>query len=300
MAKLSSLLFAFLLALLIACGGGDDESDVAGVTDPDRDCDLARAHAAGEFDRTLLSGGVERQYILHVPPQYDGETAMPLVLLLHGFALTGRIMLDYSELGAVADREGFIIASPTALGDPPRWNSRVLPDDPGDLAFLTELIDTISSDLCVDTERVFATGYSNGGGMSMRLACDIPDKVGAVGLIASVFIDCTPGARLIAFHGIQDELVPFEGAGTFPSIRQAVASWAAALNCGPDPVITDVTARIELETYDGCTSGDGATQLYMIDGAGHTWPGARLLGDQDNTTHEISASDLIWRFFIQE
>lgn len=296
--KLLLFLAALALLFVVACGDSSDEDDpIASPSLEASACGTAKAHEAGEFDQTITSGGLERTYILHVPPGYDGETKMPLVVLLHGFALNGRIMLDYSGFGAIADREGFVLISPTGLGDPPRWNSRVLPQDPGDLTFLTELMDGISTMLCIDTERVFATGYSNGGGMSMRLACDIPDKIKAVGLVASVFIECAPKAPLIAFHGIQDALVGFEGGSSFPPIRDAVATWAEGLGCAAEPDVTKHNTHIELSIYNDCTSGDGAVQFYVVDGGGHTWPGADLFNDTTITTQEIDMSELIWQFF---
>jgi polyhydroxybutyrate depolymerase len=239
---------------------------------------------------------LERAYILHVPPGYDGAKPVPLVLLFHGFALAGRSMLDYSALGAVADREGFLLVAPTATGDPHRWNMNP-GQTPDDLLFANDLLDKLESELCVDTARVFATGYSNGGGMSMRLACDDSNRVKAVGLVAAVYLSCTPKVPVIAFHGIQDPLVSFTGSGQFPAIRDAVAAWASALSCGPAPDVTKPEPHIELSAYNGCPQGDGAVQFYVVDGGGHTWPGADLFGDPTVTTQEIDASELIWQFF---
>ena len=310
MAKLAILLLGLGLILLIACGGDSDSDDDAATPVPSAvesaACGPQRAHAPGEFVEAMTSGGIERSYILHVPPAYDAAKEMPLVLLFHGFALSGRIMLDYTELGALADREGFLLVSPTGTGDPPRWNQTSTPGGADDVLFVNDLLDRLNEELCIDQTRTFATGYSNGGGMSMRLACDEPDRIRAAGLVAAVFLDCTPKVPLIAFHGTQDPLVAFEGrsggapevGGSFPPIRDAVASWAAALGCETDaPGVTSAGDRVELTAYNGCAAGDGATQLYVVDGGGHTWPGADLLGDPAATTQEIDASELIWQFF---
>jgi polyhydroxybutyrate depolymerase len=258
----------------------------------------------------MESGGFTRDYILHIPPGY-GSVASPLVLLFHGFALDGRVMLDYSALGSIADRENFVVVSPTGTGDPHRWNSTAGGGGADDLLFVNDLLDKLEMQLCLDPERVFATGYSNGGGMSMRLACDAYDRVKAVGLVAAVFQPCTPKAPLIAFHGTADALVAFEGrvaqatpGGTpgpessgFPAIRQAVETWAAALGCAATPNVSNPTEHVELSAYPGCSSNNGAVQLYVVDGGGHTWPGADLFNDTTITTQEIDASELIWEFF---
>lgn len=308
MSRMTLLLLGAALVLLVACGGdgSSDESTGPTLTPEASACGPDRAHEAGEFDQTITSGGMERTYILHVPTGYDGSAAMPVVLLFHGFALTGRIMLDYTALGNVADREGFILVSPTGTGDPPRWNAPDMPGGANDMLFVDDLLARLDSQLCTDPARTFATGYSNGGGMSARLACEASDRIRAVGLVAAVFLDCTPKVPVIAFHGTADPLVPFQGSGEntpaggggrFPPIREAVASWAAAIGCQAEPAITDVSAHVEMSAYNGCQAGDGAAQLYVVDAGGHTWPGADQFGDPAMTTQEIDASELIWQFF---
>ena len=311
--KLLAFCAGIFLLSLAACGDSGNSSDraktlaatptseVAGAARTpvaaSVSCGTAQAHAAGEFDETVTSGGLTRDYILHVPPSYDDRNPAPLVLLFHGFALSGRTMLDYSALGKVADREGVLVVAPTGTGDPHRWNSTSGGGGADDVLFVNDLLDVLEAQLCVDTERVFATGYSNGGGMSMRLACDDSDRVKAVGLVAATFLNCTPKVPLIAFHGIQDALVGFEGGGTFPPIRDAVATWAEGLRCAAEPDVTKPTEHVELSVYADCTPDGGAVQFYVVDGGGHSWPGADLLSDAVATTQEIDASELIWQFF---
>jgi polyhydroxybutyrate depolymerase len=258
-----------------------------------------KAHAPGEFNDTIMSGGVQRDYILHVPPQYDGSEPTPLVMLFHGYTLAGRSMLDYSEFGVVADSEGFLLVAPTATGDPHRWNAFPLSADVDDVAFVNDLVDELEAELCIDSARIFATGYSNGGGMSMTLACELPDRVKAVGLVAATFQTCTPHVPAIAFHGTEDPLVQFEGGRLLGPVRESVAKWAEALQCNPQAQVSRIGDHIELSSYDDCTGSDvdGAVQLYTVEGGGHTWPGATLFGDPAATTQEINASELIWEFF---
>lgn len=300
---------AVLAVVAMACGDGADgetndpspSGESSAIATPSEVgsqpvCSALEAQLPGEFEKAIISGGVEREYILHVPPDYDGETPLPLVMLFHGFALAGRSMLDYSALGTVADREGFLLVAPTGTGDPHRWNST-----PGtgvdDVLFVNDLLDELERTLCVDTERVFATGYSNGGGMSMRLACEMPERVRAAGLVAAVFQRCAPDTPLIAFHGTEDALVSFE-AGPFPSIRDSVAGWASALACASPPAVERPSDHIERVAYSGCGGATGErVQLYVIEGGGHTWPGADRFGDPTQTTQEIDASGLIWQFF---
>ena len=255
----------------------------------------------------MASGGIERNYILHVPPGYDGARVTPVVLLISGLALNARIMLDYSALGTVANRETFVLVALTGSGDLRRWNYANVPGAADDVGFVRDLLARLDGELCTDTSRTFATGYSSGSAMSIRLACDMPDRITAIGLVEQLYDGCQPHVPLIVFHGLADQLVPFggggenipeEGGGTFPPVRATVQSWAQALGCAPtSPAVTKPTQHIELTSYNGCRPGDGAVQLYVVNGGGHTWPGAHLFGDPKMTTQEIDASELIWQFF---
>jgi polyhydroxybutyrate depolymerase len=306
------------LLIVVACNSNDELTDTPQTPAPTSDptqvrvvetpsasasCSASQRHAAGEFDETVESGGITRDYVLHVPTGYDSSGPVPLVLLFHGFALDGRIMLDYTGLGAIADREDFAVVSPTGTGDPHRWNTA---DglEPNDLLFVNDLLDKLEEQVCIDTTKVFATGYSNGGGMSMYLACNASDRVAAVGLVAAVYLPCTPKTPLIAFHGTEDTLVAFEGRGegegsfSFPAISDAVASWAGALGCAATPEVGDATEHVEQTVYADCSAGgSGAVQFYVVDGGGHSWPGATLFNNAVATTQEITASELIWEFF---
>jgi polyhydroxybutyrate depolymerase len=304
--RLFGAIAAATVLFVVACSSGSN-APAGGTTAPAAACSPARAHEAGEFDQTMTSGGIGRSYILHVPTGYDGTKAMPVVLLISGLALDSRIMLDYTGLGAVADREGFILVSLMGTGATPHWNYANVAGGADDVGFVRDMLAKLGSELCTDAHRTFATGFSSGSAMAERLACDIPDLIAAVGLVEQLSVDCEPKTPLIVFHGKQDQLVPLagggenepvEGGGTFPPVRDTVSSWALAQGCDTSaPVVTKPQPHIELTAYNGCQQGDGAVQLYVVEGGGHAWPGAKKYADPATTTQEIDASDLIWRFF---
>jgi polyhydroxybutyrate depolymerase len=304
--------------LLVACGGDSDSNDNPATSVPSAFesavCGPQRAHEPGEFDETITSSGIERSYILHVPPGYDGSTRTPLVVLLHGSGGSGPGVLAYTHFGEVSDEHDFILVAPTAQRAVPVWNVFQLPDEADDVVFLNDLLDHLGAELCIDAQRTFVAGYSNGGGMTMRLACDDASRFRAVGLNAAVYIDCTPRLPVIAFHGNLDYTLPINGGSNdgvlYPSVHDKIASWAATLACSPDAAVTRPTAHIELSAYHGCAQGDGAVQFYVIEFGGHTWPGAypgsrggsaALTAEQLEalTTQEIDASQIIWQFFSE-
>ncbi|TAK64035.1 MAG: hypothetical protein EPO22_06150, partial [Dehalococcoidia bacterium] len=113
-------------------------------------CAETRPHRPDDEDATIQSGGIERSYILHVPPSYDGTRRTPLVLNFHGFGSNARQQAIYSGLPAKGDAAGFIVVTPNGTGTPQRWNV-VAAGGVDDVAFARDLLDRVGAQLCVDT-----------------------------------------------------------------------------------------------------------------------------------------------------
>jgi polyhydroxybutyrate depolymerase len=271
-------------------------------------CATAKPHAAGDSNETLRSGGLDRTYILHVPPSYDGTRELPLVLNLHGFGSNARQQAIYSGLPAKGDKEGFIVVSPDGTGEPPRWTyPGTGPVD--DIAFFRELLDRLEADLCIDTERVFSAGMSNGAAFSSFIACAMPERIAAIAAVAATTLprqcDAAP-IRIISFRGTDDPCVPYDGGTSkcgqfFPvaSAEDAVKSWAEHDKCNPEPAKQPYSARVRTIAYSEC-AGDAAVILFVVEGGGHTWPGSIDVPRLGVTTHEINATDQIWEFFAAQ
>ena len=229
---------ALVAVLLVACGGGEAPETTATPTQTSTPrptpaptgCDPARLQAAGDFVQRIDSGGLTRRYILHIPPSYSdtgGADATPLVLLFHGWGGNAGEIARYTGLTAKADRAGFIAVMPQGLATrnvrEPHWNTpwlRLEPGDPDHVAFIDDLLDALEAQLCIDSARVFSTGFSNGAGLSVRLACDLSDRIAAIAPVAGVYFPpfspnlpepgclSTRPVPVIAFHGTADN---FEG-----------------------------------------------------------------------------------------
>ncbi len=126
---------------------------------------------------------------------------------------------------------GFIAVMPqglvTTFIPEPEWNFTTLglfgPDAPDDVAFIDDLLDALEAELCIDSARVFSTGFSAGAHLSVRLACDLSDRIAAIAPVAGVYFHpfspdipesgclSTRPIPVIAFHGTTDPGVPFEG-----------------------------------------------------------------------------------------
>jgi polyhydroxybutyrate depolymerase len=251
----------------------------------------------GDSIETLISDGSERTYRLHIPTGYDSATPAPLVVNYHGYDRSAEDQERYSGLVPVADAHGFVLVTPEGLDSPQWW--QVVDVEPDstliDVDFTRDLIGQLRTELCVDPGRMYATGMSNGAEMAAQVGCLLPELFAAVAPVAGVvFQDCDRGPMpVLAFNGTDDFNVPFETA------EPAMADWAQRNQCAAaDPSTSRVSDHVTRESYAGCGGND--VVLYVIDGGGHTWPGAEddaPHGGVGATTHEISASELIWQFF---
>lgn len=309
-----------VLALLAGCRAGERRSR-DGAPSP-RPADQASKVAlkasgcgvvasAGTSEQSIQSGGLGRTFRLHVPKGYDANRPTPLVLNFHGFASNGRDQEGYSHMTAQADASGFITVAPDGTNDPPRWHIYGL-REPGfvdDYAFVRELIDHLIARLCIDSNRVYATGISNGGGMSSLLGCELDDRIASIAPVAGSPFSAPScaGKRpvpIVAFHGTEDQLVPFEGgrAGRLglaaASVRENMRRWAQHNGCDMTLKTQRLAVDVLLESYGGCNAG-ADVRLYVVEEGGHTWPGAFDVDFLGRTTHAIDATAIAWQFFAE-
>jgi polyhydroxybutyrate depolymerase len=257
-----------------------------------------------------MSGGMQRTYIVHIPPAYDGKRRLPLVLNFHGAGSNARQQAAYSQFPAKAGAEGFIVVSPDAVGTPPHWSIPTI-DPVDDTAFITGLLDQLERELCIDPAQVFAAGISSGAGFSARLACALPGRIAAIGVVGAMVypLRCDPAAgpvAVIAFHGTEDACVPYEGGMTLcgaglpvQPVEESAGRWAEHNRCNPQPARARLSEHVSTIAYSEC-AGETAVVLYVVDGGGHTWPGAVPVARLGPTTDEVDATDEMWQFFAAQ
>ncbi|HEY8173333.1 MAG TPA: PHB depolymerase family esterase [Dehalococcoidia bacterium] len=294
-----------LIALVCACGGGaTGEGTLPTATSEPvstvGSCSPARG-AAGDSAQTVLAGGRDRRFLLHVPAGYDGTTAAPLVVAFHDASSTPEGFAGDSRLATATDTAGAVVAWPVA-DSAGGWNDAADAARADDVSFMRELLATLDASLCIDGDRTFVAGYGAGGGMALRVACAMEDEIAAVAVVASSYPNCRANVPLIAFHGMNDAQIPFEGAtrtastvGSLP-VRRLVSEWAREAGCDGLPIISRPSNEVEVSTFNRCRGGDGEVLLYTIIGGGHIWPGAAP-GSGEITTPQTNASRAIAEFF---
>jgi len=268
---------------------------------------------------SIVSSGETREYLLYVPPSYDPKRPAPLVISLHGAAGWPAQQKNLAHWNRLADREGFLVVYPSGSGFPRIWHVDEGDAPDQDVRFISELIDALEARYDIDPARIYANGFSNGGGMAFVLSCALSDRIAAVGMVAAA--QTLPWSAcgeplpmpMIAFHGTADPMVPYDGgfpsssfaptkfapdAKPFPSIPDWTAAWARRNGCGAAPAESRVSANVSRIEYAGCTEGADVV-LYTVRGGGHTWPGGKPLPEWSvgPTTGEIDATALMWAFF---
>jgi polyhydroxybutyrate depolymerase len=267
-----------------------------------------RPHPAGQYSQTLTVQGKHRTYQLYVPAAYTGTKRVPLVFNFHGFGSNALQEMLYADFKPQADTNDFLIVAPDGQGSPGgrHFSFGGEPGLQNDVTMVSALLGRLRATLCVDASRVYSTGMSDGGAMTSVLACALPDKFAAFAAVA-VIIYCGSKAKrtvpIEAFSGTADPVVPFKGGavhccgGTLLAApTKAMADWAAHNRCRAKFTDTRLGSEVRRRTWKSCAPGSN-TVFYIIDGGGHTWPGAISITRLGFTTHQIKASAVIWKFF---
>ena len=276
----------------------------------------------------LTVDGRKRDFRVFIPGNYSSARRAPLVIVLHGGGGRGFRMERFTGFSDLAEREYFIVAYPD--GYRRNWNDgREVPQSSAhrervdDVSFISSLIDAIRERYAVDDRRIYVTGISNGGFMSMRLACELSHKIAAVAVLTAsvpenIMASCAPRNKVsvLIMNGTDDPLVPYNGGmvtfmgrerGKASSTDATVKLWISRNNCSPKPSGIEMIdsnkedgTRIEKKIYRSRDDDGVEVVLYRIIGGGHTWPGGMQYAPErwiGKTSREIDATEEIWQFF---
>jgi len=317
----SLILFTVVVLVMSSCAGsseGDSDTTTVPSTSAEATTTLEPSASNAQSTGTILSAGLDREYVLYIPTGYDEAVPMPLVVVFHGYTMNAYKQATESRLPALGDEEGFITVFPEGRGDIQRWlfeldsvEIDITTANP-DIAFVGDLLDKLSGELSVDSDRIYAVGFSNGGWIASAVACTLSDRFAAAAPVAGIMdfgTDCVPDdpVPLVTFHGTSDQYEPFDGGvenaplrGSLPtdlgvpydelpvsenpilesSVPDKVALWADANGCESQPnssAVDELTTRWEY----ACPEADPVV-FYEIATGTHWW---NITGGFDTNKH---------------
>lgn len=259
-----------------------------------------QAPTPGDTQTTLQLDDRDRTALIHIPPAAQGQ-ALPVVVALHSGGGLAPWFESYTGLSQIADAAGFIVVYPNGAGYQHFWT--INDDHPGaphDVAFVSALLDQVESNYCVDTSRVYAFGVSNGGGMAVRLGCELAARFAAIATIAGGYRSlpqCHPSVpvSVLEVHGTADGSVPYNGvppwhAGSVPLFLRR---WVSTDQCRGAPSRRRLAAQVLRFNWTSCADGSTIEHIEII-GGGHQLPGA--LPPDKGPRSTISVPWLAWRF----
>lgn len=271
----------------------------------------SQASIFAQTTKNFLWDGTNREYLEYVPAIYSGTESVPLVVCLHGL---GDNMTNFSSIGMhyLADSENFIVLTPQALMSYVytyeygfAWNSGAsysgitLNPDVDDIGFFNAMIDSTMALYNIDTNRIYFTGFSMGGFMCHKVACEMNTRVAAIASVAGTIgnaMTSVPPAPMpvLHCHGTADTQVPYINNDYGNDAEELVNYWVSFNNCNPAPTVesyTDIVADgITVEKYL-YSDGDYSTEVefYKANGANHQW--------LYPPTNDMSYTIQIWEFF---
>jgi polyhydroxybutyrate depolymerase len=235
--------------------------------------------------------GGDRVVQIAVPKDYDHGKKTPLLIALHGYSVTGYVVLAITGLRDLNDVENVIVAAPEGvIGDDgaPSWNIEGTccnQHDTDDVAYIVGLVEEISSVYNVDRDRVYVFGHSNGGLMAYHLACERPDVFAGIASLAGPTVgdSCQPSEPISILHiqGTEDDSISIDG-GTFSTGVPYLGSfagletWANHNGCGDDwqdgtplDIEIDLPGAETTVTNNASCPPDIGIEMWTIEGGGH-------------------------------
>lgn len=275
---------------------------------------------SGTIAATYIHNGIEREYILYIPE--DLPENAPLVIGMHGYSSSAWTFKNRFGWDEVAQENKFIMCYPQGTievyNDYSHWNARLKLSTVDDVGFISNLALFLVDEYQLDKDRIFATGFSNGGYMSYTLACERPDVFRAIASVSGLMSDYTwqnynprhltppewlgyypsTPVPVCHIHGTEDSIVPIDGNTPYiiwsggPSAPELIEFWAGINECTTIET-KQITKNITATYY---TNDETSAQVwyYVYEGWNHYWPSKDYTVDKPS---EINAQDIIWEFF---
>jgi len=263
----------------------------------------------------IFYDGSNREYIIYVPQTYTPTSPTPVLFAFHGGSGYANDFMNYeADFRLISDTAGFILVYPQASSDSngiPIWNLGGVNSkatDVDDVGYISHLIDKISEFYSVDRDRVYVTGFSNGGYLSFELACKLSSEIAAFASVAGhMFIDtyndCSPThpTPFLSINGTEDNYDGIEG--YYLPIDNSNNYWIEYNNTDLNPEIIEIE---DTNTTDGSSvqyyswkNGTNGVEIdhYKVLGGDHSWPSLNTNSDKGKSNGDIDSNRIIWEFF---
>lgn len=274
------------------------------------------------FESVIPADGRQRSAICYVPSRYDSNTAWPLVLAFHPYLQPNRSWARYVESQAAAERHGYILAMPRGSGGLCFRSFRIDPDSqtrkPDDIAFVTQLVESLACRFRIDRTRIYAIGHSNGAMFSHALAAAMPGYlagfVAVSGPPAEEMPMNTAPTPVMMVHGGADRITPWAGPSRFTprfaryiDVESTLSRWRQINGAGEEAALSqydrpgDSTRIVRFDWP--APPARAETVLLRIENGGHRWPDPRkklyfpFTGEQ---SRDIAMFDVAWDFLSRQ
>ena len=258
----------------------------------------------------VTSDGLNRTYRLYLPEGYSNTSMHPLLLNFHGYASDAQEQERVSRFDKLANTYNFIVVYPqgtTGTNGVAGWNTGLHADiSANDILFTSNMLNAIQSNLCIDPDRIYATGFSNGGGFVDILTCKMANRIAAFAPVSGSYLREPPHCgkerpiSIIEFHGTADRIVPYNGSkrhGEY-SVLSWIKTLAKANDCAGTSKVFYNTKRVVGYTVTKCDTNASIVH-YKLVGAHHVWPTELFRTTIDGDKREVNVADVIWTFFAK-
>jgi polyhydroxybutyrate depolymerase len=247
-----------------------------------------------DVERNVMVNGMERSYLLHIPPGLDSLHPVPVVFAFVSSA-EAAVMKTLTGYDDIADKAGFLVVYPEGLGT--SWNvggsccGYAVENNVDDIAFVKRILADLRTVASVDVNRIYATGISQGAALAYRLACEMSNTFAAIGPVAGyqLYNPCQPEepVSVIHVHGLADTTNPYTGGGDLGAlpVEKIIAAWAQMNGCAGSPQMNKENL-VTHTAYASCNAGT-AVEVYTLEKGQHSWP----------SKYVWDASQIIWDFF---
>lgn len=258
---------------------------------------------------SINHNGLNRTFVFYTPNSWDQSQQLPLLILLHGLTQTGPGVMSITGFNDIAEQNNFIVCYPDGINNAWNANMNVSVSSADDKGFIETLVHYFQDNYNTNPLKQYLCGFSNGGFMSHKMACESSECFAAIATVSgnmsdTTYANCNPqfSPAVLHIHGTADAIVLYNGgAATGVSVDQTMQKWETFLSCDQNPTTVQMPninlldlSSPERISYSNCSS---PLELIKITGAGHQWPGiSTLVGGAGTINMDFYSPQVIWDF----